>query len=249
MIRVVDLAGISEVDDLDEAVVAEERSPPGGRPWVIVNMVGSVDGATAVEGGATGLTDADDQRLFMALRGVADVVVVGATTVRAEDYGPVRLCADVQQRRAGAGRSSLPPLAVLTSSLALDPEARMFGGPTPYVFTGSRAPDHLVETMKARAEVVISATDRVDVTDVLARLWRDGHRVVLCEGGPTVNGQFFAAGLVDEIDVTVAPMVVGGSSSRLVHHREPFSPPVDLRLDRLYRGDRSLFARYVTTST
>ncbi len=107
------------------ALVASDRRE-GRRPWVMVNMITSIDGATASSGSASGLTGPDDQALFHAFRAVADVVLVGAATVRAEGYGPVALPEEVRRRRLQSGRTAVPRLAVLSRRLDLDPDARFF---------------------------------------------------------------------------------------------------------------------------
>lgn len=234
------------VDDLVGMLLADERTPDGFRPWVMINMVSSIDGGTAHEGGATGLTDHDDQAMFAAFRSVADVVLVGASTVRVEDYGPVRLDAASRARRLSRGRPELPRLAIVSARLDLDPNARVFSDDEhpPVVFTCTAAPAERRRGLSRVSEVVGAGEIKADLGLALRWLGERGARTVLCEGGPTVNGQLVGAGLVDEMNLTVAPMMLSGSSARAAHGPEPHVPP-GFRLDRLAVGERMLFARYV----
>jgi riboflavin-specific deaminase-like protein len=238
------------ISDLVGSLLDDDRRPHedgGARPWVLVNMVNSVDGATAVEGGATGLTDEDDQALFHAFRGVCDLILVGASTVRAEDYGPVRVNEDVAAARQRSGRSVTPRLAVISRSLDLDPEARLFSDPEqmPVLVTCASAPSEQVALLRSLTEVIVAGEDTVDLTVALPLLGERGHAVVLCEGGPTLNGHLVAGDLIDEINLSTSPKVVAGQSARIVRSPLPLENPFSFRLDRLLLGDRTLFARWL----
>lgn len=232
------------VEDVESIEVTDPDRRAGERPWVMVNMVASIDGATALGGGSTDLNDEDDRRLFHALRAAADVVLVGASTVRAEDYGPVSLPDAVVAARRTAGLGEAPRLAIVSRSLGLDPRARVFGGPTPpYVFAAESSPVERREALDDVAEVVTAGRDGAEVGRIVERLGEDGHRVVLCEGGPSLNGQLAETGLIDEMDVTINPTVVGGDSKRMVHG-PAVDPPLDFRVDRVLAGERMLFLRF-----
>ncbi len=210
----------------------------------MVNMVSSLDGATAVQGGATGLTDSDDQAMLRALRATADVILVGASTVRAENYGPVNLTDHQRFGRLDSGRSTRPRLAIVSASLELDPNSRLFSDRTarPYVFTGSAADS---DELADRADVIAAPSARVDLREVLDRLWADGHQIVLCEGGPALNAQLVADDLVDELDLSMSPLLVGGNSKRILDWKSPFDPPISFGLDRVLVGERTVFLRYL----
>lgn len=221
------------------------------RPWVMANMINSVDGATAVDGGATGLTDDDDQALFGAFRAVADVILVGASTVRAEDYGPVALSDPGLSARRRHGRKHLPRLAVVSRSLDIDPEGRFFSDPgqTPLLLTCERSPRDRREALARQAEVVVVGDDEVDFPRALAMLGDGGHRVVLCEGGPTIIGQLVDVDLLDEISLSTSPMVVAGQAKRIVQASLPLPEPLAYRLDRILMGDATLFVRWLRDRT
>lgn len=229
------------VDDLLGLVLGSKRVVPG-RPWVLLDMVASLDGATTVEGRSSGLGDDDDIAMFKALRAVPDVILVGAGTARAEDYGPVRLDEESLERRRALGKEDLPRLAVVTGRLDLDPDARLFSKPEnpTIVITGPAADPDRRRAMEAVAELVV--LDDLNVEAVVAFLGQ--AEVILCEGGPGINSQLAAAGLIDEVNLTVAPVMVGGVSKRIVEG-VPVDPLIDMDLDRILSGDRSLFFRYL----
>jgi len=230
-----------EIDDVDPvaAYAADARPAPPGRPWVVVNMISSVDGATAVGGVSGPLGGPPDKRVFAAVRGVADAIVVGAGTVRAERYGPARV-AD--------GRRP-PRIAVVTASGDLDPGLRLFADaapedPPPLVVTCEACPPARRAGLAVVAEVVVAGEARVDLGLALAALAARGVAVAVAEGGPSINGQLVAADLVDEWCLSLAPWLVGGGSPRAAVG-EPGPEPRPLRLDRLLVEDDLCFARYL----
>lgn len=213
-----------------------------GRPWVMMNMISSVDGATAVGGKSTGLGDHDDRALFKAIRTIPDVILAGAGTVSAEDYGPVALDARRRALRSDAGRTEAPVLAIVSGRLNLDPESRVFSNSDfkPMVLTGTSANPTKLMMLGDAAEVVI--LDDLSPSALITHLGAAG--VVLIEGGPTINGEFISAGLVDEINLTVSPKLVSGESWRIARGSAA-DPPLEMRLDRALAGDRALFLRYL----
>ena len=227
--------------DLLSMLFSEKRERTD-RPWVMFNMVESVDGATAIDGGASALNDEDDRALFLAMRAVADVVLMGAETVRSENLGPVRMSEEMSRYRANAEMEEEPRMVILTRSLGLDPEARVFSDPArrPTILTGYRVDQDRLDVLSQVADVV--QIDELDGNGIVDQLGSAG--VILCEGGPTINSVLMTAGMVDEINITVSPMLALGESSRIAHG-QPLQPPIDMRLDRIVRGDRSLFLRYV----
>jgi riboflavin biosynthesis pyrimidine reductase len=231
----------SEPVDVLETLFSERREHQG-KPWVMLNMIESVDGATALKGGATALNDEDDRALFLALRSVADVVLVGAQTVRSEALGPVRMSDEMTRYRREAGFSDPPRLAIITRSLDLDPTHRVFSDPSkrPIILTTEDADVSRLEAMRPVADVTQAPS--LDGAGIVRSL--GDARVILCEGGPTVNSHLIAGGVVDEINLTVAPMFTLGESKRVAFGPE-LDPTITLVLDRVFLGDRSLFLRYV----
>ena len=228
--------------ELVDAYVPPE--PPADRPSVRCNMISTFDGAIAVNGRSGLLGGPADHRVFAVLRSWADVIVVGAGTVRAEGYGPVRLDDDLRDRRRARGQLPVPPIAIVTRSGNLDWSSSLFAAAEvrPLVVTPS---DSGVET-RARgeqvADFVLAGTDRVDLSTALNALHRLGHRSVLLEGGPGLNADFVAAGLLDELCLTLSPRLVAGSGSRLFAGPE-LVPPVDVEVAQLLEEDGFLFFR------
>jgi riboflavin-specific deaminase-like protein len=236
----------SPVEDVDPAdVYGRMAARPDGRPAVRVNMVESVDGAATRSGRSGGLSGPADKALFRTLRAAADVVLVGAGTVRAERYGPVRLGEDQISARVAAGLEAVPPIAVLTGSGHLDLGSALFceAQVRPVVVTVESADRAQLARVSEVADVVVAGTERVDLGVALAALGDRGWSNVLAEGGPSVVGQLLAADLVDELCVTTAPLVVGGGAARIVHGA-PVEPPPRLRLLALLEEGEFLFARY-----
>lgn len=228
-------------ESLDE-VYADLDLPGGGaRPYVYIGMVASVDGSAVVDGRSTGLGGPADRAAFRGLRETCDVILVGAGTVRREDYRPPRAPEEVVARRAGRGLAPRATVAVVTASGRLDPDARLFGDPTyrPVVVTSEAADvDHLHEV----ADVVRCGPTSVDLGVALEHLAARGARRVLCEGGPRLNADLLRAGLVDELFLTVAPTLVGSSPHRIVDGR--LDTPMDLALVGLRHHGGELLLRY-----
>lgn len=229
------------VDPLD-MVFAEERQSGGDRPWVMFNMVASVDGATAIKGGSTALNDEDDKRLFAAIRAVPDAILVGAATVRAEKYRAVTLDEERRARRIERGLDPVPRLAIATATLSLEPDMRVFDDPEhkPLVITGADVPAERIDPFLDRSDVV--QLSDLSSASILRSL--GDATVVLCEGGPSLNGQLMADGYVDELALTMSPLVAVGQSNRIAHGPN-LDSPFEMRLTRVLQGDRALFLRYV----
>ena len=302
----------AEVDPL-ALYSAAGRTPPAGRPWVMVNMIASVDGAVTVGGASGGLGSPADRTVFAAARACADWILAGAGTVRAERYRLPRPSAAARAARLAAGRSERPGLAVVSASLDLDPDLPMLadrrpGEARPLILTGPNAPADRAERLAETAEVVrleptIAAPaeeergfapagkDEAGKTEptaagaargfapvgrdeagkmepaagaaqgcalagmdgpgrlgspaaALGELGRRGAKVVLAEGGPTLNAWLAEAGMIDELCLSVAPVLAGGPSPRLIHGAA-LAGPINLELAHLLEDDGMLFARYL----
>lgn len=231
----------SAVEDPLGLLLTDAR-PRMGRPWVLLNFVASIDGAIEIDGKSSGLGDADDAALFKAMRAVADVVLVGAGTVRAEDYHPLTLDPERQRRRLEVGLERTPLLVIVSGRMNLNPEARVFSDADhrPTVLTSAQASQERVDSVAAVADVHrIESLGAAAIIDHL-----NSSTIVLCEGGPSLAGQLVAAGLVDEFNLTVAPVLTSGDARRVTSGAHA-DPPLDMRLDRILKGDRSLFLRYL----
>lgn len=235
--------GGDEIDPVDLQLGYERVHDE--RPWVLANFVSTIDGAAVVDGGSTAINDEDDVAMFGAIRVVPDFIVVGAETVRAENYGPVDLDERRRQARLDIGLDAVPGLVIASRSLDIDPAAKVFGNPQRRVtiLTGTEAPDDRFSALSEVADVVrLSTTAPSDLLHYMK-----AARVVLCEGGPGLWGQFVGEGLVDEMALTISPMLVSGHETRVA--RGPIAdPPIEMRLDDVHYGDRSLFLRYLRHS-
>lgn len=229
----------------DPAVVYGDWPAPSGRPGVRVNMIASADGASAVDGTSGGLGGPADRRIYLLLRSLADVALVGAGTVRAEGYGAPALPSELVAAREARGQAPLPRLAVVSRSCDLPWDASLFTSPAsrPFVVTVAAAPDDRRARAARVADVVVAGEEIADLERALVALGEAGARAVLCEGGPGLNGQLLRAGLVDELCLTVAPMLVAGAAGRIATG-PPLVPPVGLELASALEEDGFLFLRY-----
>lgn len=234
------------VDDLEALVAGELRPAPSTRPWLLVNMVTSLDGAVTVDDRSGGLARPADKELFIALRSVADVVLVGAGTVRAEGYGPPRLTAATRAARIARGQAETPTLVIVSRSLDLDPSAPRFteAEERPIVITCAEPANRPLEDLRAVADVIVTGSASVDLPAAMTELHARGVRTITCEGGPHLNGDLLLADLIDEWALTLSPLLVGGDARRAT--TGPLPPePAALHLDRLLEGDGLLMGRWL----
>ena len=219
-------------------------------------MVQSLDGGVSSDDVSADLGSPADQEIFRTLRSLADVILVGAETARKENYGPPKLSAELQAQRESRGQQPLPEIAVVSTSLALDPKSRLFeNGHRPVVFTcsgnndvcadDSRTEDapadrqSRYEALSEVAEVIVlegseaaessstlgeevskrevsDASATVDLSAVRKALGARGHKIILCEGGPTLNAQLAAQDLIDEFCISLSPALLGGNPLHLL---------------------------------
>lgn len=204
-------------------------------------MVTSLDGAISVDGLSAGLGSGGDQRIFAVLRDLADVLLVGAGTIRAEGYGGIRLDDDRLARRQRWGLGAPPRVAVVT------------GGSLPAdlgIFTDSDVPPLVITTTAGaarmsghRASIVEAGTERVDLALMVRKLTELGLHRVLCEGGPALIGGMIDADLLDELCLTSSPQTVGGPSATMLGGIS-LSTPVRWELQSLHLEQGNLFSHY-----
>jgi riboflavin biosynthesis pyrimidine reductase len=189
--------------------------------WVRGNMIASLDGGATDDGKAGGLAGTGDRAVFSLMRHAADVILVGAATVRIENYSGAQLPVAARQARQRRGQAEVPPIAVVTRSGDLDPSALLFSRTEvpPLILTSARTVEDTRRRLAAVAEVIdASGTDpnSADPAVVLEVLAERGLFRVLTEGGPLFLGSLIENGLMDELCLTVAPILVGGASKRIV---------------------------------
>ena len=226
-----------------------ERSTPNGRPWVMLNMISSVDGATALDGVSGGLGGPGDKSVFGAIRASCDWILVASGTARAEKYRIPQPTKKAREARLAAERAPAPGLAVVSGSLEFEPDLPMFADrradqQPALVITGELAPADRVAGLGEVADVVVLPQPRPTPSAALSVLHQRGANVVLVEGGPSFNSQFAEAGLIDELCVSVAPMVAAGTSKRIIAGGAPIAP-LNFDLDWLLEHESMLFARYL----
>jgi riboflavin biosynthesis pyrimidine reductase len=204
-----------------------------------VNFVTSADGAVSLAGYSEGLSGPGDKRVFGLLRRQCDALLVGAGTLRQEGYHALR---PDPAWRAARGLSAYPTLVVVSGSLDLDPAQDAFAGAPvrPIVLTHAAAPD--VPELAAVADVVVCGDTAVDLPAGVAELRRRGLTRLLSEGGPVLFGGLTTAGLVDELCLTVAPLLAGPGAGRIT--AGPPGPPHAMTLRHVLETDGQLLLRY-----
>ncbi|BBX61362.1 hypothetical protein MSAS_05360 [Mycobacterium saskatchewanense] len=229
---------VGAVDGIAELEEFYTDAPDGVR----ANMIFSADGAAAFGGRAGPLSDPTDQRLLRTLRCFADVVLVGAGTARAENYGPVWLTDAQRAWRRAEGRPAPPPIAVVTRTGEVP--ARLFTDPDqpPILVTCAAAAGR--RRFDDDRRVLVAGEESVDVAGAVASLRAQGMPRILCEGGPTLLDELVEADAIAEICVTLAPKLAG--SQPVGRRLDParLSAPHTMRLEHVLAHDDYLFLRY-----
>jgi riboflavin-specific deaminase-like protein len=218
--------------------------PSRRRPYVALNMVATLDGRAAVDGTAVGLGSATDYRLLRRLRGEADAVLHGAGTVRAHRLTP-RVDDEALAARLARGQAKQPAGVVVSGSGRLSAEH-------PYFTTATADWPRLVYTAQPTArslearpgvEVIVQPGPPLDLELLLEDLGRRGLWRIVCEGGPNLNRPLLAAGLVDELFVTLAPRLDAGLDPLTLVVGERL-PPIRLEVRSVFERESELFLRY-----
>ena len=230
----------------DEPDLAALYAYPDGL-WLRANMVSSADGAANLNGASAALSCDTDRRLFALLRALSDVIIVGAATVRTERYKPARI--GEAWRHLREGRTPTPPVAVVTARLDLDPDGPLVTAAPAHartiVVTTAQAPADRRAELARHAEVIVAGEEIVDLKAAVSALAERGHRRMLAEGGPQLLAQLLDARLLDELCLTIGPLMTGPGANRIVAGALPTVPPLPLRLAHLLEGDSFLFCRYI----
>lgn len=207
------LRPMEDVEDPLAPYATVPRAAHGDRPHVLANMVGGLDGSAAVSGRVGALSSPADAQLFTELRSVADVVLVGARTVRQERYGPVKLPDGLRRSREERGLPATPRIAVVSGTLDFDWSIPLFDAADPagrpILITTGAVDESVAAVARRHADVVVAGDTAVDLALALRRLREDGAAVVLCEGGPTLLGELAARDLLDELCLSIAPLMGG----------------------------------------
>jgi len=200
-------------DRLVERYRVRDRTVPRTR----VNFISSLDGAATHDGLSGGLSNAADKVVFDTLRMLSDVVVVGAGTIRAEGYGDIRLEPDAVAWRRSEGLVEQPAIAIVSSNLDISPAHPIFAttGPRPMVITHAASPVDRRTALAEVADVLVCGEEAVDMRPLVHALAAAGYPQILCEGGPHLFGALIEADCVDELCLTLSPVLEGGPAGRI----------------------------------
>ncbi|MCR2810688.1 MULTISPECIES: pyrimidine reductase family protein [unclassified Microbacterium] len=201
-----------------EELLAAYRLPDRETPRIRMNFIASVDGAATVHGGSAELGGVTDRALMQILRAMADVIVVGAGTVRAEGYGGTGVGGADAAWRTSQGLPAQPPLALVSRGLEIAPQHPFFAEAVarPLVVTCADADAARRRALEEVADVLVCGETSVDLPAMRDALAERGLRQVLCEGGPHLFGALYEDRLVDEVCLTLAPRLVGGDAGRIL---------------------------------
>lgn len=229
-------------DELFAAYALDDRETPRLR----INFVSSADGAVTLGGRSGALGGATDQRVMQVLRAMTDVIVVGAGTVRAEGYGGMAPEDEDAAWRRAHGLPGTPRFAIVSAALHLAPADPVFAQARqrPIVVTCAHSPSDRREALAAVADILVCGENEVDLPDMRDALAAQGMPQILSEGGPHLFGSLTAAGLVDELCLTLAPRLVGGEAGRIIRS----APEADRRYrvrSILHDDEGFVFLRYV----
>jgi riboflavin biosynthesis pyrimidine reductase len=234
-------AGLPAPDEVLRRYQVSDR----GTPHLRVNFISSLDGAATRDGLSGGLGDDADRLVFDTLRMLTDVILVGAGTVRAEGYGGIRFTDDAVAWRLAHGLPEHPPVAIVSGRLDLDPELGVFTRATtrPIVITSGAAPVQRRMALAEVADVLVCGEASVDHRLVVATLAGRGYPQVLCEGGPGLFGSLLAGDGVDELCLTLAPLLESGLAPRIAAGET--ATPRRMRLAHALPAGDTLLLRYL----
>lgn len=236
------------VNDVDDETLAAAYPWPQDR-WLRAMMLQTLDGApVGADGRSKSLSTPADMRVFAETRRLADAVLIGAQTMRAERYRPLAAKPDVQTARADAGLAPAPRLVIVSRSLDLPWEEPVFreSAITPLVVTAEGASGFNVEEASQLVDVVVLPGKVVDPHALIDALHERGLARITCEGGPRLLSELARADLVDEADITIAPLLTGGGQ---IHTGEPVADARRFESASVMEEDGYLFTRYVRAST
>lgn len=219
-------------EPIDSADVDQLYSTPRAT-WLRINLVLSVDGSVVgSDGTSNSLTGGADRKVLGAIRRAADVVLVGASSVRAEGY---------QLPKAA-------PLAVVTASGDLG--GHSFADAEPGRLLVLCPPDAVAAVERSAPHAQIIKVDapagRIAPETIVSALRDRGYQSIVCEGGPALATQLLAAGLVDELCLSTSPVIAGTAHAPFGEAATSASlRPVSLRLTQLLMDEAGFqFARW-----
>lgn len=241
----------TSVERLVEGLDLAERAArgPSSRPYVLLNMVSTADGRVTLDGRSGAIGGSADKALFLGLRTAVDGVMAGAGTVRAEHYGRLVRAAHRREIRREHGLAEEPLACIVSGRLALSGEIPLLADPGARVAILTTSQASLPQDCHADIQYIRAARDGLlDLPSAMRQLREDYDvRTLLCEGGPHLNAQLLSEGLVDELFLSLSPLLAAGDTTsealRILSGPE-LDPPVTLELVSALEHDSHLFLRY-----
>ncbi len=226
-----------------------------GRSWVVLNMICSLDGSATCAGLSGKLGGAGDKLIFNSLRAGADFILAAANTVRQEKYSLPDTTEEVAARRLSRGQAARARLVIISASLSFPEDAGFLkqsassqeGASSqedmPIIYTTTDAPAKLKDALRPNAEIREAGEKSVNLSQVISQLGEQGN-MILVEGGPSLNGQLAELNLIDEICLTLSPLIVTGMGTRIFKSPEEFLRPMELS-SVLVDEQGTLFLRWI----
>ncbi len=251
---------LSELYEIQKLNFIKEK----GRSWVVLNMICSLDGSATCAGLSGKLGGAGDKLIFNSLRAGADFILAAANTVRQEKYSLPDVSEEVAARRLSRGQAARARLVVISASLSFPEDAGFLKQSAssqentssqenassredmPIIYTTVDAPASLKDALRPNAEIREAGEKSVNLSQVASELGEQGN-MILVEGGPSLNGQLAELNLIDEICLTVSPLIVTGMGTRIFKSPEEFLRPMELS-SVLVDEQGTLFLRWIKNS-
>jgi riboflavin-specific deaminase-like protein len=225
------------------AEVRPRERAPQDRPFVFLNMVCTIDGRAQVRGRTGELGEEADLEMLLELRALADAVLIGPGTLRVEGYARLVGSEERRARREAAGLAPDPPAVLLSRRLDLPWDAGLFAAPEQPVLVYTRE-DAEGEVPEVAAPVEVVRLPVASPAAVFADLRARGIAALLTEGGPTLNSALLNAGLVDELFLTIAPVITGETDAIRIVEGDGIHAAVRARPVWVLRARGELFLRY-----
>lgn len=235
-----------DLNQLLETYITDKRNHPSGSPWTMLNMISSKNGLATYNGKSGPLGGPADKALFRTLRGLADVILVAAGTVRSEEYSVPIISEKTAQIRGRLHKAELPTIVVISNSLDLDPFSPLFTSVNyrPAILTSTSSPKHKEEELRAVADVFSTTGDHVNLAEAIPYLGKSYGPLILVEGGPNLNSQLVELDLFDELCITTSPIVSSDEGSPSITTSAHYDQN-EMTLDRILEVDSFSFKRYL----
>lgn len=235
-----------EILNLVNTYTSDKRIHENGNPWILLNMITSSNGLATLDGLSGPLGGAADKALFTALRGIVDIIIVGYSTVRAERYRPPQLTKELIAERESLGQSPLPAIAIVSNSLNFDEEIPLLSSPEykPVILTSSSSPETNRDRLSSTCEVFLFGEDKVNLNEGVDALSSRFGKIILVEGGPSLNAQFVEDDLFDELCITTSPLHSDDQSAFTVTTDRSY-PPGQMLQDRRIEVGEFIFTRFL----